>query len=128
MMQIFIDDSFDSAHYLPHVKDTHKCRRDHGHTYRIRIYFSCPMDEHMGWLVDYNVVKPFWLMIHNRLDHHKLNEVKGLENPTCERITKYIADELQGLLTRLGPKPTVTVAKIELKETEKCGVVWEKGA
>lgn len=125
MMRIFIEDSFDSAHYLPRVKDTHKCRQDHGHTYRIRIYFSCSMDEYMGWLIDYDVVKPFWQMIHKRLDHKKLNEVEGLENPTCELIATYIAKELQAKLDSLGPARKVTVARIELRETEKCGVVWE---
>jgi len=34
---VFIEDSFDSAHWLPNVHEDHKCRRMHGHTYRIRI-------------------------------------------------------------------------------------------
>ena len=123
MMRIFLEDSFDSAHWLPNVPETHKCRGMHGHTYRIRIEFAASMDERMGWLVDYAVVKPFWDMIHKRLDHKTLNEI--LPNPTCELIAEYIATELQGLLTRLGPARLVTVARIELRETVKCGVIWE---
>jgi len=122
-MRIFIEDSFDSAHFLPNVAPTHKCRRMHGHTYRVRIEMTAPMDKHMGWLVDYSVVRAFWQMIHRRLDHQTLNEV--MPNPTCECIAEYIAVELQGLLDRLGPMPKVTVARIELRETERCGVVWE---
>lgn len=123
MMRIFIEDSFDSAHWLPKVKDTHKCRQMHGHTYRIRIEFTCEMDEEMGWLVDYSVVKPLWKIIHKRLDHYVLNEL--LPNPTCELIAEYVGRELQGLIDRLGPAKKITVARIELRETEKCGVVWE---
>ena len=125
MMRIFIEDSFDSAHWLPKVPLAHKCRQMHGHTYRIRIEFECAMDKRMGWLVDYSVVKPYWDMIHKRLDHHVLNEIDGLENPTCERIAEYIATELQGYLIRLMPNRPISVARIELRETVKCGVVWE---
>ena len=28
---------FDAAHFLPHVPEDHKCRRMHGHTYRVRL-------------------------------------------------------------------------------------------
>jgi 6-pyruvoyltetrahydropterin/6-carboxytetrahydropterin synthase len=123
MMRIFIEDSFDAAHYLPHVPEKHKCRRMHGHTYRIRIEFSCKMDHSKGWLVDYAVVKPLWQMIHTRLDHTVLNEI--MLNPTCELIASHIATELQSLLDRLGPGKPVTVTRIELRETMNCGVVWE---
>ena len=29
--------SFDSAHFLPHVPDDHKCRNLHGHTYTLKV-------------------------------------------------------------------------------------------
>lgn len=123
-LTIFIEDSFDSAHWLPHVPDDHKCRRMHGHTYRIRIEFSREMDPVMGWLVDYGVVKSYWSLIRNRLDHRTLNEV--LPNPTCELIAAHIAEELQAKLDALGPARRVTVSRIELRETERCGVVWRR--
>ena len=28
---------FDAAHWLPHVADGHKCKRMHGHTYRVEV-------------------------------------------------------------------------------------------
>lgn len=124
MMTIFIEDSFDSAHWLPFVDEEHKCRRLHGHTYRARIEFEAEMDKQMGWLVDYGVVKSYWSMIRDRLDHRLLNEI--LPNPTCELIAEYIAAELQALLDDLGPARRVTVARIELRETERCGVVWQR--
>jgi 6-pyruvoyltetrahydropterin/6-carboxytetrahydropterin synthase len=116
-MTIFIEDSFDSAHFLPNVPDGHKCRRMHGHTYRIRLEVSGPIDPTTGWVVDYADVKALWDPLKRALDHRLLNEIKGLENPTCEIIAAWIWLELAGKLLGL--------SKIELRETEHCGVVYE---
>lgn len=40
MTAIFVEDSFDSAHWLPNVPGGHKCKAMHGHTYRIRLEVS----------------------------------------------------------------------------------------
>lgn len=111
MTAIFIEDSFDSAHWLPNVPADHKCRRMHGHTYRIRMYVSGEVGEQSGWIYDYAELKRHWEPVKSALDHKCLNDV--ISNPTCELLAAYIADELP-MLTR-----------IELRETERCGVVWE---
>jgi 6-pyruvoyltetrahydropterin/6-carboxytetrahydropterin synthase len=36
------------------------------------------------------IIKPFW----KQLDHHFLNEVPGLENPTSENIARWLWDQL----------------------------------
>ena len=41
--------------------------------------------------------EPFW----QQLDHHHLNEIEGLENPTSENIAKWIWDRLQPALPQL---------------------------
>lgn len=114
-MRIFIEDSFDSAHYLPNVPVWHKCHRTHGHTYRIRIEVAGAVDPVLGWVVDYSFVRAAWCVVKDRVDHHMLNEITELENPTCELIAEWIWRELS----------LPGLAKIELRETEHCGVVYE---
>jgi 6-pyruvoyltetrahydropterin/6-carboxytetrahydropterin synthase len=116
-MTIFIEDSFDSAHFLPYVPDGHKCKNMHGHTYRIRIEVTGRVSQKTGWVIDYTDVKKAWDQIHRVLDHKVLNEVRGLENPTCELMAQYI----WGCLG----KSIGGLSKIELRETTHCGVVYE---
>jgi 6-pyruvoyltetrahydropterin/6-carboxytetrahydropterin synthase len=120
---IFIEDSFDSAHWLPRVPEAHKCRQMHGHTYRIRIEITGPMDSDAGWIVDYGVVKAQWHLVHRSIDHHLLNEI--IENPTCELIAAHIWRELDKRIKDYAPIGKLKVSRIELRETEHCGVVLE---
>jgi 6-pyruvoyltetrahydropterin/6-carboxytetrahydropterin synthase len=82
---------FESAHFLPAVPAGHKCSRMHGHSYRVEIELVGPVDPATGWLVDFAVIDEAWSVLQQRFDHHVLNEVPGLENPTCENLSGYIA-------------------------------------
>lgn len=113
---VVVRDSFDSAHFLPKVPDGHKCARMHGHTYRIKIAVSGPVDPVSGWVIDYADVKAEWCHLKGNIDHCSLNDV--LENPTCENIAQWIADRLEFA--------GVVVSWIDLRETVNCGVVWER--
>lgn len=50
---VVVRDSFDSAHFLPNVPEGHKCARMHGHTYRIKIAVSGPVDPVSGVVWDF---------------------------------------------------------------------------
>lgn len=115
-MRIFIEDSFDSAHWLPYVPEGHKCKRMHGHTYRVRLEFGGEIKPDSGWIVDYAEVKATWEAVKLQLDHRTLNDIPALLNPTCERIAEFIADEMFG---------KANLDRIELRETERCGVVMD---
>ena len=56
----------------------------HGHSYRVELQVSGPVDPATGWLIDFAVIDDAWEGLFRRLDHHTLNEVPGLENSTCE--------------------------------------------
>ncbi len=118
MMRIFIEDSFDAAHFLPNVSKLHQCSRVHGHTYRIRLEFGGEVDELLGWIIDYSDVKPKWECVKKMLDHRDLNEV--IKNPTCENIAEWIAAHISVTLP-----PQTKLCRMEIRETERCGVVWE---
>jgi 6-pyruvoyltetrahydropterin/6-carboxytetrahydropterin synthase len=81
---------FEAAHSLPFVPASHKCSRVHGHSYKVEISVSGPVDPKTGWLIDFGVIDDAWHELFLRFDHHNLNEVPGLENSTCENIAGYV--------------------------------------
>lgn len=100
-IEIYKDFSFDSAHFLPNVPDGHKCGRLHGHTYKVRIHLKGELCIKLGWLVDFSKIKEAFNPLLKILDHSLLNEIKGLENPTCEILAVWIWDKLKPSLDEL---------------------------
>ena len=102
---------FDAAHFLPHVHDGHKCKRMHGHTYRVEFRLQGPLDER-GMVCDYDEISAAWAPIHEALDHRTLNDVLGLENPTTEILAPWILREF-----RKSRLPVVSVRVYESSTT-----------
>ncbi len=94
--------TFEAAHLLPNLPDSHKCKRLHGHSFRVEVRVRGDLDPKLNWVMDFDeitgVVRP---IIENELDHRYLNDVSGLENPTSEAIALWlfrrIASRLRGL-------------------------------
>lgn len=116
-MTIFKQFTFDSAHFLPNVPDDHKCKQIHGHTYKLTIFIEGPLDEKLGWVADFAVVKRDIKAIIDIVDHKMLNDIPGLENPTCELLGKWLWDKIKVQIPLL--------KRIELNETPTSGVVYE---
>lgn len=116
-MMIYKEFTFDSAHKLPNVPDGHKCKNLHGHTYKLTVYLEGEIDEKLGWVMDFNELKQVMKPLLNRMDHHYLNDLPGLENPTSEVLVRWIWNQVQPALPLL--------SKIELRETPTSGVVYE---
>lgn len=93
--------TFDAAHWLPQVPETHKCRRLHGHTYRVVLALEGELDPQLGWVEDYGAVKQAFAPLVERLDHHCLNDLEGLENPTAEVLAAWIYAQLKPALPLL---------------------------
>lgn len=85
---------FESAHLLPKVPPGHKCRRLHGHSFRCDVVIRGEVDEAAGWLVDYGDIKAVAKPVFDQLDHHYLNEIEGLDNPTAEILCRWIWQRL----------------------------------
>ena len=93
--------TFEAAHHLPHVPETHRCRRLHGHSYRVELTISGEVDPHTGFVVDFFDVEAAFQPVLARLDHYLLNEIAGLENPTAEHIAMWIYDRVKPSLPQL---------------------------
>lgn len=94
-MEIYKEFSFEAAHVLPNVPPGHKCGRLHGHSFRVELRLQGTIDEHMGWFRDFADVKRAFKPLEEQLDHHFLNEVPGLENPTSENLARWIWKHLK---------------------------------
>ncbi len=92
---------FEAAHRLPKVPPGHKCQRLHGHSFKIEVAVSGPVNEETGWFLDYDVVDSAFRPLHEILDHHYLNEVPGLENPTSENLARFLWERLRPALPSL---------------------------
>lgn len=106
---------FDAAHFLPNVPEGHKCRRLHGHTYRVEVQLQGEVDGR-GMVVDYAEISRAWESIHAALDHRLLNDVPGLENPTTEHLAPWILERFVGAL------PETVAVRVYESSTTWCEV------
>ncbi len=115
-MDIYKAFTFEAAHSLPNTPEGHKCRRLHGHSFRVEVHVSGPVDAHRGWVIDFGDIKTAFKPLYERLDHYHLNEIEGLDNPTSENIARWIWSRLKPELPGL--------SKIVLAETCTAGCVY----
>jgi 6-pyruvoyltetrahydropterin/6-carboxytetrahydropterin synthase len=86
---------FEAAHHLPKVPEGHKCRRLHGHSFKIELAVAGPVNPETGWFLDFGEIHRLWEPLYEALDHRYLNEISGLENPTSEVLAKWIWNKLK---------------------------------
>lgn len=104
---------FEAAHKLPNVPPGHKCGNLHGHSFRLTLELTGVVDAVTGWIVDFGDVKSVVKPLYDTLDHHYLNDIDGLENPTSENIAKWVFLRLKGALPEL--------SAVHVQETCTCG-------
>ncbi len=100
-MQVFKEFSFEAAHMLPNVPAEHKCRRLHGHSYRVTVHVEGSPGEESGWVMDFADIKAAFRPVYDALDHRYLNDIPGLDNPTAENIARWIWQRLAPTLPEL---------------------------
>jgi 6-pyruvoyltetrahydropterin/6-carboxytetrahydropterin synthase len=91
----------EAAHRLPRVPAGHKCERLHGHSFEIEVEVTGPVDPGTGWVMDFADIALAFRPLHEALDHHYLNEIEGLENPTSEHLAAWIWARLKPQLPLL---------------------------
>lgn len=97
-MDVFREFTFEAAHRLPNLPEGHKCRRLHGHSYRVEVHVQGAVNPDTGMVVDFADIKAAFQPLWVQLDHNYLNEVEGLDNPTSERLAVWIWERLAGML------------------------------
>lgn len=114
-MEIFREFTFEAAHRLPHVPEGHKCARLHGHSYRVEVHVAGEVGATSGWVMDFADIKQAFAPLAEQLDHHYLNEVPGLDNPTSEVLTRWIWQRLADQLP---------LAAVVVRETCTSGCIY----
>lgn len=115
-MDIYKEFTFEAAHMLPRVPDGHKCKRLHGHSFRVEVHVSDALEPTLGWVMDFADIKTVVKPVIARLDHFYLNDIAGLDNPTSENIARWLWRHIQPLLPRL--------SAIVVKETCTSGCIY----
>jgi 6-pyruvoyltetrahydropterin/6-carboxytetrahydropterin synthase len=100
-MDIFKIFTLEAAHRLPNVPPGHKCARLHGHSFRIEVRVAGEPGPETGWVMDFGDIKAAFQLLYDQLDHHYLNDIDGLDNPTSERLAIWIWERLKPALPAL---------------------------
>ena len=77
------------AHKLK-LSYTSKCENLHGHNWIVTVHCRANELNKDGMICDFTHIKA---MIHDKLDHHNLNEVVSF-NPTAENIARWIVEQI----------------------------------
>ena len=80
------------------------------------MHVTGPVGEKDGWVMDFADLRKVFQPVYDQLDHHYLNEINGLENPTSENLAKWIWQQLTPALDGL--------SKIVVQETCNAGCIY----
>jgi 6-pyruvoyltetrahydropterin/6-carboxytetrahydropterin synthase len=109
--------TFEAAHRLPRVASTHRCFNMHGHSYRVELQLAGEVDPETGFVIDFFDIETVFLPLFRQLDHHCLNDIDGLENPTAENIAVWIWQRTRPQLAQL--------SRVTVYETPLCWAEYE---
>jgi 6-pyruvoyltetrahydropterin/6-carboxytetrahydropterin synthase len=116
-MRIHREFRIEAAHLLPNVPEGHKCRRLHGHSFRIGVHVAGAPDARLGWIMDFADISAAFAPLFEELDHRCLNDIAGLENPTSENLARWVWRRLKPRLPAL--------AAVHVEETCTSGCHYE---
>lgn len=94
--------SFEAAHRLPLLPETHKCHRLHGHNYRLDVAIAGPLDGR-GFVIDYAELDAVVQPLVDALDHRYLNDIEGLSNPTSEVMAVWFRERIMAAMPGYDP-------------------------
>lgn len=120
--------TFEAAHRLAGLPESHKCSRPHGHSYKVEWTLAgYELEQETGFLLDFGAVSKFVKQMEDLLDHQDLNKVLPF-NPTAECIARFIFEALSQYLFSIEVKPEeVWPVRVTVWETRKCSASWGIG-
>ncbi len=99
--RIWKEFTFEGALRLTAAPENHQARRLHGHSYCLRLHLAAPLDQVLGWTVDYGDVKQLFTPIYRLLDHHDLNALTGIEQPDAASLLRWIRTQAAPAMPQL---------------------------
>ncbi len=110
---------FEAARRLTRVPPGHPCGNLYGLAFYLDIHVEGDLTDDTGWVIDFGEIEAAFAPIRAQLDHHYLNEIDGLENPTSEVLVRWIWGELAPSL------PGLTA--LSLRENDVSRVLYRGG-
>jgi len=107
------DFTIDSAVQHRHAPSNDPRHQVHGHTYTLRLHLGAPLDQVMGWTIDFGDVKAVFDPIFKSLDHHPLHEQAELGDGDTTTIARWLHTRARRELPQL--------VRVDLFESEGCG-------
>jgi len=89
----------------------------HGHSYRVELKLEGAVDPHSGFVADFFDIEAAFHPLLGTMDHHCLNDISGLENPTAENIAVWIWERVKPALPQL--------ASVIVYETQDCWAEYD---
>jgi len=120
MYQVFVEDHFDAAHYLP---DYHgKCEKLHGHRFKVVARLEAVKLDDSGLAYDFAQLRQHLREVLARFDHTCLNEVPPLDKigPSSENIAATVYETLQPRFA----SSSVKLVSVEVWESPAAGVSY----
>lgn len=117
--RIWKEMTIDSATRLDKAPVGDRRKQVHGHTYTLRLHLNGPLDDVMGWTVDFGDVKEAFDPLFKDIDHHPLHEMIQLSDGDAASIARMIRNRSRELVPALD--------RIDLYETRGSGVILSWG-
>lgn len=124
MYEVIVEQPFSAAHYLKDYPG--KCSQIHGHNYKVQITVEGDTLDHLGLLVEFEVIKQAVKKWIDLFDHGFLNELPPFDkiNPSAENLAKFFYDEVEGAIRQSGTAALTRVSCVRVFETEKCSAAY----
>ena len=94
MYEVIVEQPFSAAHYLKNYPG--KCAQVHGHNYKVQVTVEGETLDHLGMLIEFEVIKQAVKKWIDLFDHGFLNEIPPFDNnnPSAENLAKFFYDEV----------------------------------
>jgi len=106
-----VEADFSAAHFLSHYRG--KCEKLHGHNYKVRLWVRGESLDEGGMLADFSLLKKALKDAIAPLDHSNLNDMELFQgdaianDPSAERIARFIYDEVKKVLPKFGIESSI---------------------
>jgi 6-pyruvoyltetrahydropterin/6-carboxytetrahydropterin synthase len=113
--RIWKEMTLDSAVRMKHAPAGHPLAGIHGHTFTLRLHLAAPLDQVMGWTVDFGDVKTLFNPVFKALDHHPLYEIASLPDGDAASLAAWVLTHGGAVLPQID--------RVDLYETRGSGAI-----